>query len=219
MYKRITKTIIFIIWTTVFIGTIYLISSFNNGIPFEIPQIIDLNQDIQSVLGKKTENENKTKTPEETSIEIIEEKEGFKSSYIPVSIKIDSVNIDLPVKIGRYNPEDKTWKIGNNSAYWANLSNLPSENNGNTLIYGHNTSDSFYRLKDIENGDIAVIEAQTGEILTYEYIGDEIVEPQDDLLFYKNDIPRLTLLTCSGSFSQVRRLMYFKLKSIENAVE
>lgn len=208
MYKKAIKITKFIIWVSIFIGAGYAFTLFNDGTPFEIPSKEDLSQDIESVIGKETKEEVKV-TEEESPVE-------ERNEYLPVSIKIESVNIDIPVEIGGYDEDTQTWEIGNFSAYWANLSNLPSEESGNTLIYGHNTWDAFYPLKDIKVGDSALITAETGEILTYKYIGDEIVEPTDDSLFYQNDIPRLTLLTCSGSFSQARRLMYFELVSIEN---
>lgn len=135
-------------------------------------------------------------------------------TYLPVTIEIPSVDIKLEVERGSYDPNTEMWTLGEGEAYWADLTTLPSQEPGNTLIYAHNQPNAFYRLKDIEKGDKIVITAETGEHLVYEYQHDKIVDPRDNELFDMNDDTYLTLLTCNGWFSEARRLMIAKLVEI-----
>ncbi len=216
MSKQIVKKLNIIIWVIAFIAIGYSFTLINDGSPIEIPTKDDFIQDIEALTNNNDSN-NSSENKETT--EDVTENMNASETYKPIQISIPSVEINLEVKIGRYDSTDKTWEIGDRTAYWANLSDLPSENDGNTLIYAHNTSDAFYPLRNISMGDYAYITADTGETLIYEFFDYEIVEPTDDSLFYINDLPRLTLLTCNGSFSQVRRLMYFRLVEIENTLK
>ncbi|MFH1547657.1 MAG: class F sortase [bacterium] len=208
MFKNLLKRLYVVIWLFIFISVFYCFTLINNGSPIEIPEKEDFIQDIKALTKNNDESiQNKIEETEQ-EVEIVQ-------TYLPIKISIPRIRIDLRVEIGGYDETSRTWTIGNATAYWANLSDLLSKENGNTLIYAHNTWDAFYPLKDIKMGDYAYLTAETGETLTYEFFDEETVDPNDDSLFSINDTPRLTLLTCNGSFSQVRRLMYFRLIEIQ----
>ncbi len=128
-----------------------------------------------------------------------------------VQISIPSVGIDLNVLEGSYDNDSKEWTIDDGVAFWANLSDLPSNLKGNTLIYAHNRTDAFYYTKNMKKGDLIILTLEDGSQLTYEYFDDEIVSPENSSVFQTKDIPRLTLLTCNGDMSLKRRLIYAKL--------
>lgn len=134
--------------------------------------------------------------------------------YTPTKILIPEVGIELDVKTGEYDTSNQTWTLEKGAAYWANLTPKPSQNTGNTLIYAHNLPDSFYPTKYIQPGDEIYILTKEGMKLTYVYKRDMVVAPNDNSVFKEKNKPMLTLLTCSGWFSQSRRLMFADLKSI-----
>lgn len=129
----------------------------------------------------------------------------------PVRVSVQSVGIDLAIEEGSYNKETQTWSIDEAKAFYANLSDLPANINGNTVVYAHNKKDAFYNLKDIKPGDKIMLTLDSGKVFTYEYFGDEVVSPENSQVFSYDDMPRLTLITCDGNLSLERRLVYGRL--------
>ena len=124
----------------------------------------------------------------------------------PVYITISSVGIELEVKEGVYDSDKLEWSIDDGYAYWANLSDEPSLNLGNSLVYAHNKGNAFYFLKDLEYGDLISLKTEKGYTLVYQYVESRIVGPYDDDLFTWDDGNFLTLLTCYGFGSTQRKL-------------
>ncbi len=140
--------------------------------------------------------------------------EEDSNRYLPVHIEIPDVGISLSVDRGSYDFSSEEWTLYDQVAFWADLTALPSDQFGNTLIYAHNKPDAFYPLKDIEPGDEILLTADTGEVLVYQYEYDLVVDPRNNDLFELNDDSYLTLLTCNGWFSEARRLMVSRLIEI-----
>lgn len=131
---------------------------------------------------------------------------------VPVSIRIESVGIDLEVKEGIYDYEERVWTITNGYAYWANLSDSIFQKNSNTVIYAHNQKNEFGKLKNINIGDKIVVTTDSGNTLVFEYFSDNIVDPNNSsVIFEEVDVSRLVLITCNGVFSEDRRILYARL--------
>ena len=82
---------------------------------------------------------------------------------IPVHISIDSVGINLDIKVGEYDYNNQTWTLTNGSAYWANLSDSILMENSNTVIYAHNQVNEFYKTKYLKVGDVIKIKTDQGK--------------------------------------------------------
>ncbi len=144
--------------------------------------------------------------------EKVEIEEDNVNLGVPVSIRIESVGIDLEVKEGIYDYEERVWTITNGYAYWANLSDSIFQKNSNTVIYAHNQKNEFGKLKNINIGDKIVVTTDSGNTLVFEYFSDNIVDPNNSsVIFEEVDVSRLVLITCNGVFSEDRRILYARL--------
>jgi LPXTG-site transpeptidase (sortase) family protein len=134
----------------------------------------------------------------------------------PISFAVERLNIALPVKDGAYSADIGGWTLSDDAVYYAQMTALPNNQRGSTLIYGHNQDKVIARLSDLVVGDLATITTENGHIFKYTYVSDAIVPPDLTTILYDNpDQPRLTVMTCEGIWSQTRRLMYFNLVEAE----
>ena len=139
----------------------------------------------------------------------------------PVRIVIkeadNGLDIDLPVEDGTYDEATASWSLGERSAHFALISTPANDNNGNTLIYGHNNKHVFGHLPAIhENvGAFAQIYTDNGHIFTYSYQTTAELEPDDTSVLDNSGPPMLVVQTCSGSFYEYRRMFYFKFDKVE----
>jgi len=130
----------------------------------------------------------------------------------PLSLSVERLNIDLPIKNGVYNDSTKEWTISYDAVYYAQITALPNNQNGTTFLYGHNDDRILSSTENITVGDIAVIKTKNNHTFKYIYIKDSLVTPDlTDILYENSDTPRLVIMTCEGIWSQARRLMYFDL--------
>lgn len=133
---------------------------------------------------------------------------------IPIHVTVPSVAIDLPVKTGSYNPENATWDVDMDNAYYADISMPVNNSNGTTLIYGHAQSQIFETLPDLPPNAEATVLTDTGYAFHYQYTTSQLVSPTDVGVFTANGPPKLVLQTCIGVYSELRGLYSFKLVSI-----
>ena len=148
-----------------------------------------------------------TKSPEKAKPIVI--------SGEPLRLKIPRLNIDLPVIDGVYDSVSKTWTLTDDSIQFARSTALPSNSAGNTFLYGHNTPAVLGKTIGIQPGDELILETKNNKTFVYKYRMDRITTPNDTSVFSAEyDSPVLTLLTCSGFWSQDRRLMYFEFMEI-----
>lgn len=129
----------------------------------------------------------------------------------PKHIDLPDENISLPVQAGQYDSSAQTWTLSNNSAYFATSTLPPNNMGGNTFIYGHDIQSVFARLNEIKPGQKAIIKTGNGHTFTYVFVDKHDTSPSDTSLFSYKGKPVLTLQTCSGFFSQNRRMFVFSL--------
>ncbi len=133
----------------------------------------------------------------------------------PVEVVIPSLKIDKLLEEGFYNPDNRTWTLKGDKAYFAMPSSLPNDSNGNTLVYGHYNPKVFYYLKKITPGGIAEIKTDNGHVFTYTFTSAEDLKPNDVSVFSYVGPPRLTIQTCTGSFFELRKLFHFSLTQVD----
>ena len=128
----------------------------------------------------------------------------------PRRLNIERLGIDLEVRDGTYDPAIDSWSLSDDAVHFVTATAAPNDSRGNTFLYGHNTQPILEKTINISVGDRAVIQTDNGLSFVYEYRGDSTVAPnQTEVLNDSPDSPRLTLMTCSGWWSETRRLMYF----------
>lgn len=133
----------------------------------------------------------------------------------PVRIVIPSVNIDVPVLDGIYNPHTQTWTLSETAAQYALITQLANNQTGNTFIYGHNRTAVFKRLLDAKEGAIAKVYTTNNHVFTYKLRATKVTNPRDDSLFYYKGSPILTVQTCSGLWFQNRSLFTFDYVAVQ----
>ncbi len=131
----------------------------------------------------------------------------------PTRIVVPSVGIDIGVRTGTYSPENQTWTIDDRSAFFADTSTPPNDNNGMTLIYGHGTAVVFGSISNIQGGE-AKVYTQEGLVFNYEYASSQQVTPTDTSVITSDGPPELVLQTCSGVFDAYRTLVTFRLTGV-----
>lgn len=127
----------------------------------------------------------------------------------PLRIVIPSQNIDLTVIEGSFNPRTKEWTLTKDKAQYAVNSSVANNQGGNTFIYGHDIPQVFRNLVNLKPGDIATVYTENNLVFTYKFRSEVIVPPTDTTIFSYTGAPILTLQTCSGYWSESRRLMTF----------
>lgn len=124
--------------------------------------------------------------------------------------------IDLPVGAGYY--DDKNgWTLSEHNAQYAVLSVPPNDNQGHTLIYGHNNKYVFGYLSALrpDAGATAEVYTENGHIFSYAYDNYETLSPDDLSVFQNHGPPVLAVQTCSGSFFQYRQMFNFTLQKVD----
>lgn len=135
------------------------------------------------------------------------------SPSLPTHIDITSVGLSVDVEPGYYNYSNKTWTLSNSKASFITVTSVPNGKSGNTYIYGHNRAGIFARLNNITVGDEAVVTNSVGKKFTYSLVKIQDIKPSNVSYLTDSQKPILTLQTCSGFWSQNRRLFIFDFKT------
>lgn len=135
---------------------------------------------------------------------------------LPTRVIVPSVGIDLPVRMGSYEPSTQEWTLDTQSAFYADRSVPVNDNNGSTLIYGHAQYGLFSRLPEITYGATADVYTDTGKVFSYIFQSTRQVTPDDTSIFVTSGPPSLTLQTCSGPFDTYRTLVSFDLVGVSS---
>jgi LPXTG-site transpeptidase (sortase) family protein len=114
---------------------------------------------------------------------------------------------------------DGEWVVSEETAHYATITPEPNTFNGNTIIYAHNREHLFKHTLDIKLGDPLYVQTIQGYTFVYKYVSDEVVEPTDVSVFYIDDGPQVTLLTCHGPHDSLRRLLFFELVRVDEEVK
>lgn len=130
-----------------------------------------------------------------------------------VHISIPSINIDLPIIRGAYDSQSG-WSVDRLAANY-----IPSSHGidkpGTTIIYGHDTSEVFHRIKAMEPGAKVDVTIKNGT--TYQYIRDlsdaKIIQPDDvSILNETSSTHKIYLLTCDGWRSDKRYVLSLSMR-------
>lgn len=131
----------------------------------------------------------------------------------PVHITVPSVGIDVDITNGYYDQLTARWTLSETSAFYATPTHMISTDNGNTLIYGHNSDKIFGKLRGMQPGAKAIVTTDTGHTFMYSFISSAAVKPTDVTVLNYTDSPRIMLQTCSGIWNETRQMYSFDLKS------
>lgn len=127
----------------------------------------------------------------------------------PIALSIPSLSLDLDIVDGTYDQATHAWTLTNDKVQYAVPTVLPNNDNGNTLIYGHNRKGVFMTLPTITAGAEATVTTDNGYRFIYAFDTAETIKPTDVNIFAYEGPARLTLQTCTGSFYQNRTMHYF----------
>jgi LPXTG-site transpeptidase (sortase) family protein len=144
------------------------------------------------------------------------ETSAHTESELPKQLIIPRLGMNLSVVPGQYNPATKTWTLTDDKVQFADITSLPNDRSGNTLLYGHNTAKVLAPTDHMMEGDIAQVTTVSGQTFTYAFSSGRLVDPSDTSVLKETDAkPQLTLLTCDGLWDEKRRLMTFDFVSVE----
>lgn len=146
---------------------------------------------------------------------------------VPSRIIIDAVSINLPVEPVPL--ENGTWSVSESVANFAEGTSLINAEAGNVGIFAHDRLKGFKDIKGLKEGDTIVVYGNLQSVQgsgdnkffptsiksTYSVEYASITEPTNVEVFYETPDPTLTLVTCSGVFSERRYVVRAKLISME----
>ncbi|HST48511.1 class F sortase [Jatrophihabitans sp.] len=132
----------------------------------------------------------------------------------PVGVRIGSIDIAAPIQpVGVDNRGDVAIPERVDTVGWYRFSAPPGSVAGSTVLVGHVDSarqgkGAFYRLRDAGRDDRVVLDLADGRRLSYRVVS-RVQFPKDSVplaeLFALDGRPRLTLITCGGSFDATVR--------------
>lgn len=131
-----------------------------------------------------------------------EEKEYIGGYEVLGQIKATNVGVDVKVLnpiLDGVNYVDDSLDYGAILYYGEGLNEL-----GNTVILGHNSSDSFFGLKELEIDDSITVVDQKGNSKDYTIIEVTTCEPDDFSKFLpiEENSREITLITCESEGTQ-----------------
>ncbi len=134
----------------------------------------------------------------------------------PSMLRISSVGIQLAVVEGDYQAKTNSWTLSDNDAMHATSTVPLNDSNGTTLLYGHGTAAVFANLVMLKKGDIANVQARSGDTYIYRYVQKRDVLPDDTSVFQVTGKPKLVLQTCSGPWDSQRSLYTFEFVKVNH---
>lgn len=134
----------------------------------------------------------------------------------PTGLFIPSLDLRLPVLPGSYNPGTQTWVLSADKAHFATETKKLNTKDGLSLIYGHYNSKVFKRTDSLQVGALIEVTTNTKKQFVYKYVDSSIVKPTDTSLFNYTGKPRLSLLTCTGTWFENRRIINFELVAVKD---
>lgn len=133
----------------------------------------------------------------------------------PSRIVFPDLNIDKTVIPGTFNETTRSWTLSNYDAQFATITSLPNNKTGNTFIYGHNNLRTFGKLLDAQLGIEALVTTTNGHVFHYRLVSKSDVQPSDTTFLATHKSPILTVQTCSGLWSETRRMFVFELTEVQ----
>lgn len=135
--------------------------------------------------------------------------EANKASKI-VKISIAKINKVLDVTDGTF--DGRRWVVSVNGVSFYTDSKLPEEN-GNTVLYGHNKAAVLGGLVALKKGDKIDLMLESGKALSYEVFETKTIKPTDVSILNTSTDTILTIYTCSGFLDTSRFVVVAKLVS------
>lgn len=133
----------------------------------------------------------------------------------PVDLSIPSLQIDLPVTDGQYDPKTHGWTLTSDKAQYLVDSARPNNVGGKTFIYGHYRYNVFAALHNIEPGAALSLTTDNGYTFNYRFKSSFTTSPSDLSILSNTKAPVLYLQTCSGAFFQHRQIFNFQYVGYE----
>lgn len=130
-------------------------------------------------------------------------------SGTPARIAFPSLGVDKALLAGTYDEKSRTWSLADYEAQYAVVTPEPNNQTGNTFIYGHNNMNVFGKLLDAQPGTEAIITTTNGHTFRYRLETITDVQPNDLSFLADHKSPILTVQTCSGLWSESRRMFVF----------
>lgn len=130
------------------------------------------------------------------------------SSTMPIGVKIESVEIDLPIYVSEIN--GTTWQTSEQGVSYLKSSPLPGEK-GNAVLYGHNWPKLLGPLHNVHVGDRISVVYSDKRVITFTVAYITIVSPDQIKILESSDDSRLTVYTCTG-FLDSKRLVLTAIK-------
>ena len=130
------------------------------------------------------------------------------NEYFPTRIIISEIKLDLPIVESKQ--IDGKWTISDTYGNFSIYSSVPSRIGGNTVIFAHNRPGSFSLISHLRKNSIIVIMSKHYK-MTYSVESVKTVLPTDISVLKQTDQPKLTLITCSGIFSEKRLIVVSRL--------
>lgn len=135
----------------------------------------------------------------------------------PRTVSIERLNINLPVQLGVYDTNTKSWTLDSTHLFVSTFNDAKPKISTDShkqplkiVFYGHNTNQILLNTSHLVKGDILKVTTTDGNVLSYYYVSDEYVSPRSsDILHASRGKTPLVLITCDGLFSTSRRIMYF----------
>ena len=176
----------------------------------EVVARVEISEEADTGQTSQTGSEGIT-DPEEVTLELTGDIAGEASldysdlaveDFFPLKMSIPIIEVEAVVGEGT-----DSQSLKNGPGYEA-FTPLPGDV-GRSTISGHRTTYGapFFRLDELENGDLIYLETINNELLTYTVTGMEIVLPTDVWILEGTGKKELVLSTCTPKYSAARRLI------------
>lgn len=143
---------------------------------------------------------------------------GLKAFYEPLSSSYQSIapiptTISWQEHVSALMPTLLTqgqWPLSTETGHYL-LNSAPLNQQGNVIVYGHNTDDVFGWLLDVKPADQLALTDQSGTTYHYQIESISDVTANDVSWLKPSEQSILTVYTCSGWFDQYRRVVRARL--------
>jgi LPXTG-site transpeptidase (sortase) family protein len=170
---------------------------------------------VDTVLAEPIINSESNNPNTETEVNDTDElsNKEYLQDLHPTKLIIPKLKFQLPIVSVPL--ENGTWIVHDHVANYAEGTSLIDETGGNVGLYGHDRPHAFSPIKKLTIGDQIQVQTSEGYMALYRVIDGHEVTPEQVTVFYPSVEPRLTLLTCSGIFSERRYIIVAELDRIE----
>lgn len=98
------------------------------------------------------------------------------------------------------------WTLDQKSVFHVEQSSYPNEN-GNIIIYGHNTKSVLGNLKQLQVNDTVSLQLKNGSVREYQIFDIVTVSPNENGYLFPTAQEQLTIYTCTGWLDKDRLIV------------